>query len=153
MTWDFEFVHHCINIPCWSYSSFFLDLTDNQSRARYISRFCFSISSGSLVSLFVIKHCLTICVSEFVFLLVLGFFLLSTNVSVSACETPTNLPSINADILQMTDGQNWRNWGSREDWYRVVRGLPRYLPRGCYRCGTSGIYVWAKLTLLLINMW
>jgi hypothetical protein len=23
---------------------------------------------------------------------------------------------------------------------------------GRYRCGTSGVYVWAKLTLLLINM-
>jgi hypothetical protein len=24
---------------------------------------------------------------------------------------------------------------------------------GCYHCGTSGVYVWGKLTLLLINMW
>jgi hypothetical protein len=30
--------------------------------------------------------------------------------------------------------------------------LPRYLPMGWYCCGTSGVYVWAKLTLLLINM-
>ena len=92
-----------ISCSCWLYSSFFLDLTDNQNRARYIWRFCFSISSGSLVSLFVINHSLKICVSEFVFLLVLGLFMLSTNASVSACETPTNRPSINADILQTTN--------------------------------------------------
>ena len=92
-----------INIPCLSYSSFFLDLTNNQNRPRYISRFCFSISYGSLVSLFVINHSLKICVSEFFFLLVLGFFMLSTNASVSACETLTNLPSIDADILQTTN--------------------------------------------------
>jgi hypothetical protein len=24
---------------------------------------------------------------------------------------------------------------------------------GWYHCGTSGVYVWGKLTLLLINMW
>jgi len=41
----------------------------------------------------------------------------------------------------------------RKAWYRVIRNLPRYLPMGRYRCGISGIYVWAKLTLLLINMW
>jgi hypothetical protein len=34
---------------------------------------------------------------------VLEFFMLSTNASVSACETPTNLPSIDADILQTTN--------------------------------------------------
>jgi hypothetical protein len=26
----------------------------------------------------------------------------------------------------------------REAWYRVIRFLPRYLPMGLYRCGTSG---------------
>jgi hypothetical protein len=31
--------------------------------------------------------------------------------------------------------------------------LPWYLPMGWYRCGTSGVYGWTKLTLLLINMW
>jgi len=41
----------------------------------------------------------------------------------------------------------------RKVWYRVIRVLPRYLPMDWYRCGTSSVYVWAKLTLLLINMW
>jgi hypothetical protein len=30
--------------------------------------------------------------------------------------------------------------------------LPWYLFMGWYRCGTSAVYVWIKLTLLLINM-
>jgi hypothetical protein len=30
--------------------------------------------------------------------------------------------------------------------------LSEFCPDGKYRCGTSGVYVWAKLTLLLINM-
>ena len=37
----------------------------------------------------------------------------------------------------------------KESWYHVI---PRYLPIGWYHCGTSGVYVWAKLTLSLINM-
>ena len=40
----------------------------------------------------------------------------------------------------------------KEDWYHVIRVLSRYLPMGWYRCGTSGVYVRAKLTLLLINI-
>jgi hypothetical protein len=35
--------------------------------------------------------------------------------------------------------------------FRIV--LSSVMPMGRYRCGTSGVYVWAKLTLLLINMW
>jgi hypothetical protein len=31
--------------------------------------------------------------------------------------------------------------------------LSAFSPMGWYRCGTFGVYVWAKLTLLLINMW
>ena len=31
--------------------------------------------------------------------------------------------------------------------------LSEFCLDGRYRCGTSGVYVWAKLTLLLINMW
>jgi hypothetical protein len=41
----------------------------------------------------------------------------------------------------------------RKAWYRVIKFLPRYLPMGWYSCGTSGVYVWEKLMLLLINMW
>jgi hypothetical protein len=41
----------------------------------------------------------------------------------------------------------------RKAWYRVIRFLPRYLTMGRYRCGTSGVYVWAQLMLLFINMW
>jgi hypothetical protein len=53
---------------------------------------------------------------------------------------------------------NWQLGGSdvmglTKAWYRVISVLPRYLPMGWYRYGTSGVYVWAKLTLLLINMW
>jgi hypothetical protein len=45
------------------------------------------------------------------------------------------------------------SWGSREAWYHVISVLPRYLSMGWYRYGTSGVYVWAKLMLILINMW
>ena len=45
------------------------------------------------------------------------------------------------------------SWDPRGAWYRVISVLPRYLPMGWYRYGTSGVYVWAKLTLLFINMW
>jgi len=38
-------------------------------------------------------------------------------------------------------------------WYRVIRFLPWYLPMGWYRCGTYDVYLWAKLMLLVINMW
>jgi hypothetical protein len=31
--------------------------------------------------------------------------------------------------------------------------LSEFCSDGRYRCGTSGVYVWEKLTLLLINMW
>jgi hypothetical protein len=41
---------------------------------------------------------------------------------------------------------------NRKAWYRVIRVLPRYLHMGWYRCGTSDVYVWAKLTLWLINI-
>jgi hypothetical protein len=41
----------------------------------------------------------------------------------------------------------------KEAWYHVIRVLPRYLPMGWYRCDTSGVYVWAKWTLSLINIW
>ena len=70
-------------------------------------------------------------------------------------ETPTNLSSLDTDLSQTTI-DSWAevtSWGSREAWYRVISVLPRYLPMGWYRYGTSGVYVWAKLTLLLINMW
>jgi len=75
--------------------------------------------------------------------------------SVSASETPTNLSLLDADIFQ-TSIDSWAevtSRGSQDAWYRVIRVLPQYLPMGWYRCGTSGVYVWAKLTLLLINMW
>ena len=83
---------------------------------------------------------------------VFGFFIFPTNESVSPSETPTNLSSL-ADIFQTTI-DSWAevtSQGSREAWYRVIRILPRYRPIAWYRCGTSGVYVWAKLTLLL--MW
>jgi hypothetical protein len=35
---------------------------------------------------------------------------------------------------------------------RLAIVLSEFCPRARYRCGTSGVYVWAKLTLLLINM-
>ena len=40
-----------------------------------------------------------------------------------------------------------------EAWYHVIRILPRYLPIKWYRCDISGVYAWAKLMVLLINMW
>jgi len=70
-------------------------------------------------------------------------------------ETPTNISLLDAELFQTTI-DSWEevmSWGSREAWYRVIRVLPRYLPMGWYRCGTSGVYIWTKLTLLLINMW
>jgi hypothetical protein len=83
------------------------------------------------------------------------FFIFSTKESVYASKTPTNLSLLDTDIFQTTI-DSWAEvttWGSREAWYRVIRVLPQYLPMGWYRCGTSGVYVWAKLALLLINMW
>ena len=47
---------------------------------------------------------------------------------------------------RIDSGAKVMSWGSRE-------ALPQYLPIGWYHCGTSDVYVWAKLTLLLINMW
>ena len=35
----------------------------------------------------------------------------------------------------------------------LVIMLSEFCPMGWYRFGTSGVYVWAKLMLLLINMW
>ena len=64
-------------------------------------------------------------------------------------ETPTTLSSLDADFFQTTI-DSWAevtSYGSREAWYHVIRVLLWYL------CGTSGVYIWAKLTLLLINMW
>jgi hypothetical protein len=60
--------------------------------------------------------------------------------------------------LGMITVQIWKtavmHWSIyRKAWYRVISFSPRYLPMDWYRCGTSGVYVWAKLTLLLINMW
>ena len=46
----------------------------------------------------------------------------------SASETPTNLSSLNVDIFKTTIN-SWAevtSWGSRETWYRVIRGLPRW---------------------------
>ena len=54
---------------------------------------------------------------------------------------------------QLTVGRKWRHRAhDRLDIVLSKFFLPRYLPMGWYRCGTSGVYVWAKLTLLLINM-
>jgi hypothetical protein len=50
---------------------------------------------------------------------------------------------------QLTVGRKWRH-GAPE---RLDIVLSEFCPDGRYRCGTSGVYVWAKLTLLLINMW
>ena len=50
---------------------------------------------------------------------------------------------------QLTVGRKWRH-GAHE---RLDIVLSEFCPDGRYRCGTSGVYVWAKLTLLLINMW
>ena len=50
---------------------------------------------------------------------------------------------------QLTVGRKWRH-GAHE---RLDIVLSEFCPDGRYRCGTSVVYVWAKLTLLLINMW
>jgi hypothetical protein len=50
---------------------------------------------------------------------------------------------------QLTVGRKWRH-GAHE---RLDIVLSEFCPNGRYRCGTSGVYVWAKLTLLLLNMW
>ena len=50
---------------------------------------------------------------------------------------------------QLTVGRKWRH-GAHE---RLDIVLSEVCPDGRYRCGTYGIYVGAKLTLLLINMW
>jgi hypothetical protein len=50
---------------------------------------------------------------------------------------------------QLTIGRKWRH-GAHE---RLDFMLSEFCPDGRYRCGTSGVYVWEKLTLLLINMW
>ena len=55
------------------------------------------------------------------------------------------------NIPDMEKGMHWSIY--KQAWYRVIRVLPRYLPMGWYRCGTTGVHVWAKLTLLLINIW
>ena len=68
--------------------------------------------------------------------------------SISAFETSTNL-SLTFSKRQLTVGRKWRH-GAHE---RLDIVLSEFCPNGRYRCGTSGVYVWAKLTLLLINMW
>jgi hypothetical protein len=50
---------------------------------------------------------------------------------------------------QLTVGRKWRHGAHKS--LDIV--LSEFCPDGRYRCGTSGVYVWAKLTLLLINMW
>jgi hypothetical protein len=50
---------------------------------------------------------------------------------------------------QLTVGRNWRH-GAHE---RLAIVLSEFCPDGRYRCDTSGVYVWARLTLLLIKMW
>ena len=49
----------------------------------------------------------------------------------------------------LTVGRKWCH-GAQE---RLDIVLSEFFHDGRYRCGTSGVYVWAKLTLLLINMW
>ena len=49
---------------------------------------------------------------------------------------------------QLTVGRKWRH-GAHE---RLDIMLSEFFPDGIYSCGTSDVYVWAKLTLLLINM-
>ena len=49
---------------------------------------------------------------------------------------------------QLTVGRKWRH-GANE---RLDIVLSEFCPDGRYCCGTSGVYVLAKLTLLLINM-
>ena len=54
---------------------------------------------------------------------------------------------------QLTVGRKWRHGAhDRLDIVLSKFFLPRYLPMGWYHCGTSGVYVWEKLTLLLIKM-
>jgi hypothetical protein len=48
---------------------------------------------------------------------------------------------------QLTVGRKWRH-GAHE---RLDIVLSEICPDGRYRCGASGVYVWATLTLLLIN--
>ena len=50
---------------------------------------------------------------------------------------------------QLTVGRKWRH-GAHE---RLDIVLSEFCRDGRYRCGTSSVYVWEKLTLLLINMW
>jgi hypothetical protein len=50
---------------------------------------------------------------------------------------------------QLRVGRKWRH-GAHE---RLDTVLSEYCPDGRYRCGTSGVYGWAKLTSLLINVW
>ena len=50
---------------------------------------------------------------------------------------------------QLTVGRKWRH-GTHE---RLDIVLSEFCPDGRYRCGTSRVYVWAQLTLLLMNMW
>jgi hypothetical protein len=49
---------------------------------------------------------------------------------------------------QLTVGRKWRH-GSHE---RLDIVLSEFYPDGRYRWGTSGVYIWAKLTLLLIDV-
>ena len=50
---------------------------------------------------------------------------------------------------QMTVGRKWPH-GAHE---RLDIVLSEFCPDGMYCCGTSGVDVWATLTLLLTNMW
>ena len=50
---------------------------------------------------------------------------------------------------QLTVGRKWRHVAHE----RLDIMLSEFNPDSRYRCGTSGVYVWEKLTLLLINMW
>ena len=50
---------------------------------------------------------------------------------------------------QLTVGWKWRH-GVHE---RLDIVLSKFWSDGRYCCGTSGVYVWPKLTLLLINKW
>ena len=71
----------------------------------------------------------------------------SISVEGSASETPTILSSLNVNIFQMTIDS---------DVVGLMRGLiscyQSFAPMAGYRCGTSSVYIWAKLTLLLMNM-
>jgi hypothetical protein len=50
---------------------------------------------------------------------------------------------------QLIVGRKWPH-GAHE---RLDIVLSEFCLDGRYRCSTSGVYLWAKLTLLLINMW